>query len=143
MNMMKKVALLSLIFVLLTSPVGAAGLPLRATTAYAPELMGKAALRTAYTGTITFRGTLVNGWVSLAMRGTFSGGYATGIIWQTAGPTLMDRSCPTCAEYPMKTLRFQLQKSGNGEFVGRIFFRGHWRKFCGAIGYVPSSCMLK
>lgn len=120
--------------------------PIRVNRAYAPELNGYSNITFVAVDATHFKGTMVNDWVKLAFRGTInSTGYATGTIWQTAGPTLMDRSCPTCADYPMKTIRFKLQMDGHKEFRGAIYFRGHWRKFCGGYYSTPSNnnCLLR
>lgn len=111
------------------------------TQAYAPELFGLAQLRLVRSGA-QVTGTVVNGWVSFSLKGTLSSGVISGSLLQTAGPVIMDRRCPTCAEYPAGRIHFNMMVDGD-HFRGWIFFRGHTRKYCGGLGFIPEQCMLK
>lgn len=131
--------LITSLFLLAASPASVK--TIRVTKVYTPELFGLARLSVNAAGT---GGTIKNSYATFIWRGQRKGLTITGEMWQVAGTPINDRDTPTGPEYPAGRIAFVMQLTrSQDEFQGKIFFRGHWRKYCGGQDRIPTRCMLK
>lgn len=110
------------------------------TLAYAPALFGTSQMSMTYYDK-NVDALLTNKQVSFRfVNASLRQGVISGYLSQYKGAIIYDFRPATGQYWRNRMIPFTLVRNGDA-FQGYIYFRGHNRKFCGGVGYIPSKCL--